>query len=688
MMKNLFLFLLIIPSYLAYGQHSHSHDHGDGHHHGHGVGHNHDAPIVCGAECEEVDEEFEDWLQIRRSGNRNSDYFIKYLPIAFHSHNGAITAEQADSSFVLLQEQMLGTGIVPCRAESNFFNEWTNLPTEDEVYDNPLYFQAMQAVELAGTLPTEICNIHVFTSLGQGIAGFSWINQNPLSRPWDGVYLRAQSANTSVITHEMGHYCGLYHTFNGGQCNGVEADCETEGDRVCDTPPTLVNYSCVLPNCPEADYTNHMDYTPNSCRDHFTTGQILRMHAILNNGYRASVWQSGQCTDPNFLDIQLLSVRNERRCDDVFVPVVKVANFTEVDAEDVELTVILNGQTFETTLDVSGMSIQSVEGPEMSVPYDGDYNGEAFVIAMGDVNPDNNVSTFQYSPRPLATFNVVIQHDGWPESEQWKLFKEGQASSYYTGQHWYAAAGYNTNMPYDTDEDGFSWEPYFTHDEVCLSEGCYGGWFRHHGYASTQELYDSDNPDYEGLVCGVDVYVERGLEVDTLYSYHITAFSDSCGLNILCEDQNQEYMIGEIGGPSYNWVYDLCVEARYDELVDAQESPEDCMGDFNDDGERQLDDLLMICGELGTTGAACVCDTDGDMVVDIVDFANFLQVYGIDCEGNELPPPTVRQLEDLGLNPTYLTMDGKVVPAGPVARGAYIAQFEINGVRNTVKVIL
>ena len=112
------------------------------------------------------------------------------------------------------------------------------------------------------------------------------------------------------------------------------------------------------------------------------------------------------------------------------------------------------------------------------------------------------------------------------------------------------------------------------------------------------------------------------------------------------------------------------------------------MGDFNDDGERQLDDLLMICGELGTTGAACVCDTDGDMVVDIVDFANFLQVYGIDCEGNELPPPTVRQLEDLGLNPTYLTMDGKVVPAGPVARGAYIAQFEINGVRNTVKVIL
>ena len=146
-------------------------------------------------------------------------------------------------------------------------------------------------------------------------------------------------------------------------------------------------------------------------------------------------------------------------------------------------------------------------------------------------------------------------------------------------------------------------------------------------------------------------------------------------------------MIGEIGGSSLDWVYDLCVEARYDELVDVEESVEPCMGDFDGDGQRQLDDLLMICGELGMSGPACVCDTDGDMVVDIVDFANFLQVYGQDCEGNMLPSPTVRQLEEMGLNPRYLTMEGKVVPPGPVARGAYIAEFEVSGVKNWVKVI-
>ena len=76
------------------------------------------------------------------------------------------------------------------------------------------------------------------------------------------------------------------------------------------------------------------------------------------------------------------------------------------------------------------------------------------------------------------------------------------------------------------------------------------------------------------------------------------------------------------------------------------------------------------------------------MIVDIEDFTNFLQVYGQDCEGNQMPPPTVRQLEELGLNPIYLDMEGRRVPAGPVSRGVYIAEFEVNGVKNWIKVVL
>jgi len=336
------------------------------------------------------------------------------------------------------------------------------------------------------------------------------------------------------------------------------------------------------------------------------------------------------------------------------------------------------------------MSIQTFEGPEMNAPYLGDYFGEAFVFLVGDQYPDNNVTTFQYSPEPLASLNVVIQHDGWPESEQWKLFKEGQTGSSFTGVNYYAAGGSNTPYPYDTFVQGFTDEPLLTHDEVCLTGGCYGGWFRHFGYASTQELYSPANPDYEGLVCGVDVYVERGFDVDTLYSYHITAWDEEGGLNLLNEDDNYEYMLGSIGGPSTTWEYPYCVEDSYPELVgDFEDDPQfSCLGDFNQDGDIQLQDLLMICAEMGMGGPECVCDMDGDEWVGVEDFAQFLQVYGSDCEGNQLPPPTVRQLEELDLNPTYLTMEGRRVSAGPVARGAYIAEFEVNGVKNWIKVIL
>lgn len=43
--------------------------------------------------------------------------------------------------------------------------------------------------------------------------------------------------NSKTIPHEMGHYFGLVHTFEG---NGVElvdqSNCETTGDLICDTP--------------------------------------------------------------------------------------------------------------------------------------------------------------------------------------------------------------------------------------------------------------------------------------------------------------------------------------------------------------------------------------------------------------------------------------------------------------------
>lgn len=129
----------------------------------------------------------------------------------------------------------------------------------------------------------------------------------------DGVVMEARwltnAATISPLAHEVGHYLGLYHTFEGGCANG---DCLREGDRVCDTPPD--NSRAGIPceqrvnTCStdtqsgltaDADdpTTNHMDYGPYACMHDFTLGQADRMVFSLN-GIRKSLLRSKGCLPP------------------------------------------------------------------------------------------------------------------------------------------------------------------------------------------------------------------------------------------------------------------------------------------------------------------------------------------------------------------------------------------------------
>ncbi|MGC4041221.1 MAG: PKD domain-containing protein [Flavobacterium sp.] len=132
-------------------------------------------------------------------------------------------------------------------------------------------------------------------STGAGILGYSTFPY--LSYDFDGIVIRrdvfgdASSANMlpnynlgKVLVHEMGHYFGLYHTFEGG-CSAPNSDCLSDGDHVCDTPPEAApNYGCTpantcseIPNNPD-DIHNYMAYGDNNCANHFTAGQNTRMY--------------------------------------------------------------------------------------------------------------------------------------------------------------------------------------------------------------------------------------------------------------------------------------------------------------------------------------------------------------------------------------------------------------------------
>jgi hypothetical protein len=51
------------------------------------------------------------------------------------------------------------------------------------------------------------------------------------------ILIRKDCVNTRVFAHEMGHFFGLKHTFEGNGSELVDgSNCVTEGDGICDTP--------------------------------------------------------------------------------------------------------------------------------------------------------------------------------------------------------------------------------------------------------------------------------------------------------------------------------------------------------------------------------------------------------------------------------------------------------------------
>jgi len=226
------------------------------------------------------------------------------IPVRFHvvrkgtgSDNGDVPDSWISAQMTVLNAAYAGTGF-------QFTLASTDRTTNSTWYTGCYTTSTANAMKSALAIdPAHNLNIYTCSPSG-GILGYAYFpNSYAENDSRHGVVLLDQSlpgGNAApynlgdTATHEVGHYLGLYHTFQGG----CSTKTTTGGDYVADTPAEksaafgcpVGRDTCVGKRYPGLDpIYNFMDYTDDACMNQFTCGQQSRMHSMMA-AYRPSMY--------------------------------------------------------------------------------------------------------------------------------------------------------------------------------------------------------------------------------------------------------------------------------------------------------------------------------------------------------------------------------------------------------------
>lgn len=321
---------------------------------------------------------------------------------------------------------------------------------------------------------------------GSGIQGYAYF---PTTSMVDGTVLlfnafgtvgtlKSYTNRNRTLTHELGHAFALFHTFQGGSCS--ESNCNLQGDRVCDTPPTVMNSNCGNPACSGTQLVeNYMDYTSQVCKNMFTEGQRTRMRLAIMNS-RPNLLLSPGCEsvgEETLADAAITEIMspNGTSCSNMIAPVARLSNEGGIPITSATIQYRTSGSW--QSMAWTG-SLAAGASTEVNIPtFNGGWGSQTLRVRV--VNPNGSADANTSNDMMLKPY-IAVQ-GGYQVNLQVTLDNQGAQNTWEITDS--GGSVISSGGPFPNGQNGT-----VINEAICLPEGCY-----------SFAMYDANG---NGMCCG------------------------------------------------------------------------------------------------------------------------------------------------------------------------------------------